>query len=217
MKNWFAALITGAALTLNGTTAFAMSELAGITVTPLWPTNSFPGGLLLYEVRIERQGAGMLEVALSAESLPAGCTATFSKGSVRFVGNDPRYDYFTMSIQSVSPTAVDCCGFSITGVAQRETITFVNAASAAQLRLGPVPSQLMTILPQVRGGFEIRGLGDTGQAYQIEASTSLLNPTWSPVGACTADGNGRFTFFDTSSTQGSTARYYRAVKVVPAN
>ena len=210
----FAAMITGVALTLTGTTAFAMSELSGITVAPLWPSNSFPGGLLLYEVCIERRGLGLLEVPLSAESLPAGCSATFSKGSIRFVSDDPRYDYFTMSIQGVSPAAVDCRSFSITGVAHRETIIYVNAANAAQLWLGPVPPQLMTILHRLSGGFEIRGLGDTGQACRIEASFSLVKPTRNPVGACTADGNGRFTFFDTSLTQGATAQFYRASKVV---
>lgn len=215
MKKWFAAIITGAVLTFSSTIAFAMSELAGITVTPLWPTNSFPGGLLLYEVRVERAGAGLLEVDLKAESLPAGCSATFSQGSVRLTGNDPRYAYFTMSIQSVSPTAVDCCGFSVTVGTQRENVTFNNAPSEARLRLGPVRSQLVNLQTRSSGGFELRGLGDTGQAYQIEASSSLTNPTWNAIGACTADGNGRFTFFDTSATQGSTARFYRAVKVVP--
>lgn len=217
MNNYFKGIVCGLALGFASTAAHAMSELVSVDVTPLWPTNSNPGNVTLYEVRIERQGSGLLEVNLNSASLPAGCIATFTEGSIRFTGHDPRYVYFTMAINGSCPTAVECCAFTVSGSARRESVTFTNIPNAA-LRLGPVPSQMVNIFGRSGGDIEIQGLGDTGQSYRIEASSSLLNPSWSSVGSCTADGNGRFTFFHTGTTkQGLGPRFYRAVKVVSGN
>jgi len=194
-----------------------MSELASITVTPLWPTNSAPGGLLLYEVRVERLGAGLLSVQPSSGSLPAGCTVTFVSGSLRFTGNSPRYQYFTMSVNSATPVALDRTAFTVTGTAQRESVTYTNVPSAL-LRLAPMPSLIVDFNRLNDGSVELRGLGDTGQEYQIEVASSLTNPDWSPVGTCTADGNGRFIFTHAEpSLPSPSARFYRAVMVGTGN
>lgn len=217
MKNCFKAIAVGLALVFTGTAAHAMSELVSVSVTPLWPTNSNPGNLLLYEVRVERQGAGLLEIELGSGCLPEGCNVSFTRESIRLVGHDPRFVYFTMAIHAGQPTATDCCAFTVTGKALRETVAYTNAPATA-LRIGAMPSQLVNAISYPGGDIEIRGLGDTGQTYQIEASTDPINPNWAPVGSCTADGNGRFTFIhEGASTQGPSMRFYRAVKPAPGS
>ena len=74
------------------------------------------------------------------------------------------------------------------------------------------PVDPVLLLDRLSGGdLRLRGTGTTGQAYRIESTPSLTEPAWSLLGSCTADGNGRFSFFPVQTTEGA-MRFYRAVE-----
>jgi hypothetical protein len=197
--------------------AHAKSELASLTITPLWPTNANPGNVVLYQVTVERLGQGLLEVDLSTACLPAGCVASFTCDPVRFTGRNPRFMQFLLVITGNEPTPTDPCAFTITGAARNETITVTNSFPTV-LSVGPAASVLVSLDLRPGGDVELRGLGETGQSYDIEATTDLANPTWASVGSATADGNGRFTFIHAGAqTQATPMGFYRAVKLAPVN
>jgi hypothetical protein len=217
MKGSTKLIAIGFAIGLSGMTASAMSELASITVTPLWPTNSNPGCTLRYEVRVERNGSGLLEVDLTAAGLPEGCEATFGESTLRFTGNSPSVATTTLTVCGRQPTPLDCCAFTVTGSALRESLTFTNCPNEA-LRLGQAPLLMVSIIPQAGGRMEVRGSGATAGNYAIEAASDLFNPTWTPVGSCVGDGNGRFMFCHNGATaQAPSMRFYRAVSVGAAD
>jgi len=218
MKNTFKTITAGLALAMaTGTIAHAKSELASIAITPLWPTNSDPGNVVLYQVTVERLGQGVLEVELSSSCLPAGCTASFACDPVRFTGRDPRFIQFTLAITGEQPLPTDTFAFTVNGAARRETISMTNSPSTS-LRLGLTAPMLAGLDVHPDGDVVLRGLGDTGQAYQIEATEDLGNPTWTAVGSSTADGNGRFTFIHTGKqAKTSVMKFYRAVKLAPVD
>jgi hypothetical protein len=211
MKSCLKLIAIGLALGFAGTAAHAMSELASISVTPLWPTNSNPGNTMRYEVRVERLGQGMLEVALSSAALPTGCQVSFETSTVRFTGREPQYQTVIMSVTSDQPTSTDACAFTVTATAQRESITNTNTPCDTA-RIASPGSTLIRLIPCGAGDMEVRGLGGTAKCYQVESTTDLINPNWTPTGSCTADGNGRFTFIHDSAQSGTpTTRFYRAV------
>jgi hypothetical protein len=216
MRNNFkaitAALVFGLA---TSTVASAMSHLASISIAPLWPTNSNPGNTVLYQVTVERSGQGLLEVNFSSAGLPDGCVASFASNPVRFTGKDPRFVQFLMTITGPAPTPTDSFAFTVTGTARREAITLTNTLPQG-LGAAPVAPVLVDLNLRPDGVAELRGLGATGQTYEIEATSDLGNPTWSSVGASTADGNGRFTFIHESAQAKTTPmRFYRAVLLAP--
>jgi hypothetical protein len=218
MTNRFKAIVVGLALGLiTSTAAHAKSELASISITPLWPTNANPGNVVLYQVTVERLGQGLLEVDLSTACLPAGCVASFASNPVRFTGRDPRFIQFIMAIAGNQPTPTDPCAFTVTGKARNETITVTNSFPTLS-SIGPAAPMLVSLDLRPGGDVELRGLGATGQSYEIEATADLANPTWASVGSCTADGNGRFTFTHADAqAQAAPMGFYRAVKLAPVN
>lgn len=213
MKNRIKAIITTLALSaITSSVAYAKSELTSISVTPMWPTNSNPGNVTLYRVTVERAGQGMLQVALTCTGLPAGSTASFA--NVRFTGNNPKVQSFIMAVTSPEPTPTDLSAFVVTGTARNETISVTNATVARALA-SVVPSETKIISLDLSQGssVQLRGLGNTGEGYQIETNTDLNNPTWTDLGPCTADGNGRFTFVHSNAQSPSTTmRFYRTAK-----
>jgi hypothetical protein len=197
--------------------AQAMSQLTFISVTPLWPTNSNPGNLVLYEVVVERTGQGFLNVEFSASCLPDGCNISFDPDSARFTGRRPQYLRFIMGITGNQPEPTDTYAFTVTGTARRESFTFTNSIQSPFF-IDPSASSLVSLNVRADGDVELRGLGYTGQTYDIEATDDLANPAWTTVGSCTADGNGRFTFIhEGADAKASSMRFYRAVKIAPAN
>lgn len=216
MRNNFKAITAALVLGLAASTgAPAMSHLASISIAPLWPTNSNPGNVVLYQVTVERSGRGLLEVDFSSAGLPDGCVASFTYDPVRFTGKDPRLVQFVMTITGPAPTPTDLFAFTVTGTARREAITLTNTIPQA---LGAAPAAPVLVGLDLRpdGVAELRGLGATGQTYEIEATSDLANATWSSVGDSTADGNGRFTFIHESAQVTTTPmRFYRAVLLAP--
>ena len=85
MRNQFKAIVVGLILSVvTATVANAMSELASISLTPLWPASSNPGNSVRYLVTVERTGQGNLELEFSCVGLPQGCVASFGDAPVRF-------------------------------------------------------------------------------------------------------------------------------------
>jgi hypothetical protein len=204
---------TLAALVLALTTpsvSHAMSELTSMSAEALWPTSSTPDSNLVYSVAtVARGGSGLLEVTLSAGAMPPGVTVTFSPSVLRFTGNQLTTQSATMTVHCPSLMPLDCYPFTITGTAQRESITVTNLVMATPLYVATRPSTLY-LDNQGHGALRVRGLGATGDSYHIEATSKLINPVWTTLGAATADGNGRFTFFTAQPTN-TPARFYRAV------
>ena len=211
MKNRFYAIILGVALALSAAeTSHAMSELVSLSTDPMWPVSSTPDNNLLYYVTtVGRGGAGLLEVTLAAGDLPPGVTVTFSPSVVRFTGNKVTSQTAVMTVHCPSLMPLDCHPFTLTGTAQRESLTITN-----QVMLTPacvaarIPTLYMDHLGE--GELRLRGLGATGKTYQIEARPDPKVPVWEPLGYSTADGNGRFTFFTATVPDVPTCRY-RAV------
>jgi hypothetical protein len=208
MKSSLKLIAMGLGLGLVGTAAHAMSELGGITVTPLWPTNSNPGNTMLYEVQVERLGQGVLKVDMTT-GLPAGCQVTFSD-PVRFTGRVPEYEVVIMTVTSDHPLSIDACNFTVTATAQRESVTYTNEPCTS----GSSGCKLIRLISCEGDELDIQGLGGSCKCQRIESTTDLSKPNWTPVGSCTADGNGRFTFFDPQAKSGGCPqRFYRAVSV----
>jgi hypothetical protein len=211
MNNKIKALLLAATVSLASTGAsHAMSSLISLSSEPEWPTSSTPAGNLIYNVTaVGRAGAGMLQVALTAGDMPAGVTVTFSPNVLKFTGNQLTSQTSTMTVSCPWLVPLDCFAFTITGTAQRETITITNVVYFTPDFVATRPATLY-IDPLANSALRVRGLGATGKTYQIEATSSLLNPVWTSIGSTTADGNGRFTFF-TSQDATSPARFFRAV------
>jgi len=211
MKNQIRGLLLATVFTLaSAGTSQAMSSLISLSKEPVWPASSTPDRNIVYNVTtVARGGSGLLQVVLTAGGLPPGVTVTFSPSVLRFTGNQVTAQTSTMTISCPSVMPTDCFPFTITGTSQRESITITNQVfwTAEFLAVRP-PTLFLDLL--TNGGLRLRGAGATGKTYQIEATPSLANPVWTPLGLSTADGNGRFTFF-TSPAPGMPVRFYRAV------
>jgi hypothetical protein len=211
MKNKISALLLAATMSLGSTgVSHAMSSLVSLSSEPVWPTSSTPDGNLIYNITaVGRAGSGLLEVALTAGSMPPGVTVTFSPTTLRFTGNQVTSQTTTMTVSCPWLIPLDCYPFTLTGTAQREAITVTNVVCFSPAFVA-VRLPTLYIDPLANNALRIRGLGATGKTYQIEATSSLSSPVWTSIGSAIADGNGRFTFFTTQNA-GSSTRFYRAV------
>jgi hypothetical protein len=191
-----------------------MSELISLSTEPMWPSASTPDSNLVYSVTtVGRGGSGLLEVTLTAGAMPPGVTVTFSPSVLRFTGNQLTAQTATMTVHCSSPIPLDCYPFTLTGTAQRETVTVTNLVMFTPEYVATRPATLyLDNLGQ--GALRLRGLGATAKTYRIEAKSAVTGTVWTPLGSATADGNGRFTFF-TDQAAGASARFYRAVESAP--
>ena len=211
MKSQLRPLLLGLTFSLASVgVSHAMSELLSISEEPVWPVSSNPDGSIVYAITTaSRGGAGLLEVTLTAGDMPPGVTVTFSPSVLRFTGNQATNQTATMTVYSTNLIPIDCFPFTITGTAQRQTITCTNQVSYSASAVATRPPTLM-LDSQTNSALRLRGLGGTGKTYQIEATSSLSKPVWNPLGSATADANGRFILF-TSQVPGSSAYFFRAV------
>jgi hypothetical protein len=197
-----------------------MSDLVSLSQEAVWPGSPTPDGSLVYSVTtVGRGGAGLLLVTLSAGNMPPGMTVTFSPSVLRFTGNQLTAQTATLTVAAAGcPFPLDCYPFTLTGTSRRESITITNTVLFSSSYVAVRPSTL-AIDDLGSGNLRLRGLGATGKTYQIEACSDLSNPLWISLGSATADGNGRFTFFTTqlsggsssAAIPGSSARFYRTV------
>jgi hypothetical protein len=211
MKNQVCAILLGAAFSLaSAGVSHAMSELVSMSKEPVWPASPTPDGTLVYNVTtVGRTGSGLLEVTLSAGAMPPGVTVTFSPNVMRFTGNQVTSQTATMTVTCTGLIPIDCFPFTLTGTAQRETITVTNEVLySAEYLATRVPTLVADKLAD--GGLRLRGSGATGKTYQIESTPNLTNPVWTVEGSSIADANGRFTFF-TGKAMSQSARFFRAV------
>jgi hypothetical protein len=185
-----------------------MSSLVSMSAEALWPTSSTPDGDLVYNVTtVGRAGSGLLEVTLSAGNMPPGVTVTFSPAVLRFTGNQVVAQTAKMTVSCPGLIPIDCYPFTITGTAQRETVTVTNVPCLTPQALA-VRLPILYLDTLTNSALKLRGAGATGKTYQIEVSSNLASPVWTPLGSATADANGRFTFF---TSQTVNARFFRAV------
>lgn len=214
-RRLYAIMISSALAVAATTTTQAMSELVSLSTTPLWPVASTPDGNIVYRVTtVGRGGSGLLEVALTAGDLPEGVTASFSPSVLRFTGTQVTSQTATMTLHCESLMPIDCYPFTLTGTAQRETLTITNQVMLTpQDMAGRVPTMYIDSLGN--GELRIRGLGATGRTYLIEEKANVNDSAWQPLGHSTADGNGRFTFL-TSQDDGVPVCHFRAV-LLPAD
>jgi len=215
MKNRVYTTLIAMALALTtASVSHAMSEFISLSSDPMWPTSSTPDNTLVYSVTtVGRGGAGLLEVTLTAGDMPPGVTVTFSPSVLRFTGNQLTAQTATMTVHCPYPLPLDCYPFTLTGTAQRESITVTNLVMfTPEYVANRHPTLYLDNLGN--GALRLRGLGATGKTYQIEAKAVLTDPVWEPLGSSTADGNGRFTLF-TAQTADAPMRFYRAVWLAP--
>jgi hypothetical protein len=215
MKNPIRAMLLGLTFCLASTgVSHAMSELISLSSEPLWPTSSTPDNNLVYNITtVGRGGAGLLEVTLTAGALPPGVTVTFSPSVLRFTGNQLTAQTATMTVHCSIPTPLDCYPFTLTGTAQRESITVTNRVMFTPEWVAVRPPTLY--LDNLgNGALRLRGLGATAKTYRIEAKPDVNGTVWTALGSATADGNGRFTFY-TAKAVAAPARFYRAVESAP--
>jgi len=215
MKKQVYAILFGATFSLASAGAgHAMSELIGLSKEPVWPTSPTPDGKLVYTVTtVGRSGSGVLEVELTGDGFPPGVTVTFSPSVIRFTGNQITSQTATMTVSCPGLIPIDCFPFTITGTARRESVTVTNEVLySASFLAARRPTLALDHL--ANGGLRLRGSGATGKTYQIEETSNLAKPVWTPVGSSTADGNGRFTFFPGQAPD-APMRFYRAVESAP--
>lgn len=215
MTNRTCSFLVGIAFSLaTCSVSHAMSQLVSITMEPEWPATSQPGTVVLYKISaVVREGQGLLEVSLSCDGLPEGTTVTFSPSVLRFTGRTPTTQSALMTVTCASLTPTDGYPFTVTGQALRESITITNQTSVKS-RIPPTERPVLFLDPPSGGSLKIRGQGASGQTYQIEGTSDLGHPAWSPLGSSTADGNGRFSFFPADATN-SPMRFYRTVWQAP--
>jgi hypothetical protein len=211
MKNKISALLLAVTLGLASTgVSHAMSSLVSLSSQPVWPTSSTPDGNLVYNITaVGRAGAGLLQVDLTAGDMPPGVTVTFSPSFLRFTGNQLASQTATMTVSCAWPLPLDCYPYTLTGTAQRESITITNLVCFTPSFVA-VRAPTLYLDPLANSALRIRGLGATAKTYQIQVTSNLSNPVWTSLGSATADGNGRFTFF-TSVDATASARFFRAV------
>jgi hypothetical protein len=212
MKNRVYTTLIAMALALTtATVSHAMSEFISLSTDPMWPTSSTPDNTLVYSVTtVGRAGAGLLEVTLTAGDMPPGVTVTFSPSVLRFIGNQLTAQTATMTVHCPYPLPLDCYPFTLSGTAQREGLAITNLIMFTPEWIAIRPPTLY--LDNLgNSALRLRGLGATAKTYQIQATSDLINPVWTPLGSATADGNGRFTFFTAQAADGS-MRFYRAVE-----
>lgn len=211
MNNKISALLLGVSLSLaSAGVSHAMSSLVSLSTRPVWPASSTPDGNLIYNITaVGRAGSGLLEVALTAGDMPAGVTVTFSPSTLRFTGNQLTSQTATMTVSCSWPLPLDCYPYTLTGTAQRESITITNLVCFSPAFVA-VRLPTLNLDSMMNSNLRIRGLGATGKTYQIQATSSLSNPVWTSLGSAIADGNGRFTFFTTQDAI-APARFFRAV------
>src|SRR5262249_72925 len=130
MNNKISALLLAATLGLASTgVSHAMSSLVSLSSQPVWPTSSTPDGNLIYNITaVGRGGSGLLQVNLTAGDMPPGVTVTFSPSFLRFTGNQLTSQTASMIVSCAWPIPLDCFPYTITGTAQRESITITNVA-----------------------------------------------------------------------------------------
>jgi hypothetical protein len=215
MKKRICTVLIAIGLALATTSvSHAMSELVSLSTEPLWPTSSTPATDLLYNVTtVGRAGSGLLEVTLSAGDMPPGVTVTFSPSVLRFTGNQVTSQTATMTVHCPTPLPLDCYPFTLTGTALREGVSVTNLVMFTAAYVATRPPKLY-LDNQGKGALRLRGLGATAKAYKIEATPDLTHPVWTPLGAATADGNGRFTFFTAQATNAPVC-FYHAVEASP--
>jgi hypothetical protein len=211
MNNKISALLLAATLSLASTgVSHAMSSLVSLSSQPVWPASSTPDGNLIYNITaVGRAGAGLLQVDLTAGDMPAGVTVTFSPSVLRFTGNQLSSQTATMTVSCAWPLPLDCYPYTITGTAQRESITITNFVCFTPSFVA-VRAPTLYLDSMTNNALRIRGLGATGKTYQIQVTSSLSNPVWTSLGSAIADGNGRFSYF-TSVEATVSARFFRAV------
>ena len=215
MKTRVTSTLLGLALTFTTAgVSHAMSELLSLSSEPLWPTSSTPNSNLVYNITtVGRGGSGLLEVTLTAGAMPPGVTVTFSPSVLRFTGNQLTAQTATMTVHCSSPIPLDCYPFTLTGTAQRESVTVTNLVMFTPEYVAIRPPTLY--LDNLgNGALRLRGLGATAKTYRIEARSALPDTVWTPQGSAIADGNGRFTFF-TAQAADAPMRFYRAVESAP--
>jgi hypothetical protein len=211
MNNKISALLLAVSLSLASTgVSHAMSSLISLSSEPVWPASSTPDGNLIYNITaVGRAGSGLLQVDLTTGDMPAGVTVTFSPSTLRFTGNQLTSQTATMTVSCSWPLPLDCYPYTLTGTAQRETITITNVVCFSPAFVA-VRAPTLHLDSMTNSNLRIRGLGATAKTYQIQVTSSLSNPVWTSLGSATADGNGRFTFFTTRDATAPT-RFFRAV------
>src|SRR4051812_31934079 len=115
-KQPFASLLAGFMIALGcGGAAQAMSTFVALDVQAQWPDSTNPGPVVVYNVTLTRVGQGDLDVLLSCAGLPGGATASFSPGTVRFVGQVPLTLTATLTVTCTNIMAVDPYPFTVAG------------------------------------------------------------------------------------------------------
>jgi hypothetical protein len=208
-------LLSVALFTAATHACLAMSHLTAISVSPAGPTTNAPSGTTLYTVTVTRIGEGVLNVALTADGLPAGATATFAANPLRFTGREPLTLTTTLTITGNNLTPADLASLTVTGTSRRETVT-ATVTPGAEEPAAPAAGPTLTLEALPDGAMQLRGQGVSGNTYQIETTADLTHPVWSPLASATADANGRFMLMDTPAKDVN-ARFYRAVWTVPNN
>lgn len=209
------ALALGIALSLiAGGVSHAMSHLMAIAVAAERTVTSDTTTHMSYKVTLTRTGQGVLKVSLSSLGLPNGVTATFSPSVIRFTGRVPETMAATLTISYPNDLPLSPCTFTVTGEALRETVTATAQFSPA---LPAISSRLpvLSLDPPVAEGINLRGLAAPGVTYEIEATSDLRKPSWTPIGSTTTADNGLFVFLD-AQAKDLPARFYRARLLEPA-
>jgi hypothetical protein len=167
---------------------------------------------VLYDVTVTREGEGEIEVALTCFGLPEGAVGSFSVNPVRFVGQVPTNITSVLTIVCPTIMPTDPYPFTVTGNDGTTIMTTTNQAAQtfdASFAANPASRPKLNLNVLGKRNMKIRGKGATAKTYRIEATPTLTNPSWGPVGLSSADGNGRFTFMDSDKRDPSW--FYRAV------
>lgn len=211
-KSFTAVLVGLACLACAPIEARAMSHLIAMSME-LVSTQETPQHVFVYKLTaVHRNGQGMLEVDLSYGGLPAGVTVSFSPASLRFTGRVPETQTAYMTITCPSAMQIPKYPFTVTGTAQRESITITNPGEIGTGGdcAGVIRQASLSIQPRQTGGLLISGEGTSSATYTIEAAADLSNPDWKPIATVTADAAGKFYFLYLALSPSTPSMFFRA-------
>jgi hypothetical protein len=192
------------------TSAWADSTVGSVSVGSQSPNPVMPGSNASYTITVNRAGTGNLDVYLSATNLPAGVSGTFVPSFVHFSGSlSTRTAILTLATTtSVAPGTYN---FVVTG-RDGGSSNFKTAPGALVVgstsTIGQGQPSSIAIQMLAPGQTQITCTGSAGHSYQIEATTDLVNPSWTVIGSATADQFGVCIFVDANAGLFS-QRFYR--------
>jgi hypothetical protein len=205
MKKNLSVSIAALALALLGARDIQASPtLSSVSVGPQSPAMVAPGGSAQFAVTVTVAGNGNLDAYLSVTGLPAGATASFSPAMITFTGSTPGSQTAILTITTTASMPLG--GYDFTATAN-DGGSHNNVTCQGTLMVGVGIASLQV---QPDSSTKITCCGFPGQTYLLQASASMITPSWTTIATNTVGASAVFTFIDLDA-KNYPCRFYRTM------